>query len=138
MKKKNKIYFAGSIRGSEADRETYLKLIEELKNDFIVLTEHVGNKKLLANERKLSDAEIEARDMNWIKESDFLVAEVTAPSHGVGIELNEAKHLKKPVICLSKGERVSAMISGNSYYKVVFYKEINEAIKAIKSLATSL
>lgn len=135
MKTNLKLYFAGSIRGAEADRETYLRIIDELKKRYTVLTEHVGNGEMLEEEKKLTDAEIEARDMKWIREADFVVAEVTSPSHGVGIEINEAKHLGKPVICIHRnnGKRISAMILGNDYFAISPYETVDEVVSSIEA-----
>ena len=63
--------------------------------------------------------------MNWVKESDLVVAEVSTPSLGVGYELGQAEALKKPILCLFRepNERLlSAMVSGNSYCIVKKYK----------------
>lgn len=135
MKTNLKLYFAGSIRGAEADRETYLKIIKELKKRYTVLTEHVGSEKMINDENKLTDKEIEARDMKWIREADFVVAEVTSPSHGVGIEINEAKHLSKPIICIHKnnGKRISAMISGNDHFDISPYDTVGEVVSSIEA-----
>lgn len=134
------LYFAGSIRGAEADRETYLQIIEELKKRYNVLTEHVGSEKMINDENKLTDKEIEARDMKWIREADFVVAEVTSPSHGVGIELNEAKNLGKPVICIHRnnGKRISAMIAGNDHFIISPYDTVEEVVSVIDAFARIL
>ncbi|HBM45953.1 MAG: hypothetical protein UT05_C0001G0070 [Parcubacteria group bacterium GW2011_GWF2_38_76] len=135
MNKDIKIYFAGSIRGAEADRKNYLRIIKELKKRYIVLTEHVGNEKMLHKEKKLTDKEIESRDMRWLKEADFVVAEITSPSHGVGIELNESKHQKKPILCIHKNndKKISAMISGCDDFFVASYTNIDDAISHVES-----
>ena len=48
----------------------------------------------------LSDQEIHDRDLQWIIESDMLVAEVTIPSLGVGYEIGRAIEMGKPILCL--------------------------------------
>lgn len=124
-----KIYFAGSIRGGRNDAEIYHGIIDELGYYGEVLTEHVGNNELLKQEKALSEKEIHDRDINWLKESSVLVAEVTQPSLGVGYELCKAMELHKKVLCLfntSKGARLSAMIAGQSYFEVVYYKDPSE------------
>ena len=40
------------------------------------------------------------RDVDWLRESDCVIAEVTQPSLGVGYELGFAESLKIPVLCL--------------------------------------
>lgn len=46
---------------------------------------------------KLSDHEIRTKDINWLQESDVVVAETTHPSLGVGYELDYAEKINKPV-----------------------------------------
>jgi nucleoside 2-deoxyribosyltransferase len=129
-----KIYFAGSIRGGRQFADDYQKIIDFLAQYGNVLTEHIANANLLANEVYLSDKEIHDRDIEWLKESDCVVAEVTQTSLGVGYELATAFFLKKPVLCLfnpSYGNRLSAMIIGQSQFVNVNYQTIDEAQKAI-------
>lgn len=125
-----KIYFAGSIRGGRDDQELYLELIRILNNFGTVLTEHVGDKTLSnMGESIVSDAYIYERDMQWARESDVVVAEVSIPSLGVGYEIGQAQSMNKPVLCLRRnieGKRLSAMISGNSYLKVFEYSSLDE------------
>jgi nucleoside 2-deoxyribosyltransferase len=91
-----KIYFAGSIRGGREDAELYLKIIEHLKTCGEVLTEHIGNKNLSqAGEDGPNDRYIHDRDMDWIREADVLVAEVTQTSLGVGYEIGRAVEMGK-------------------------------------------
>lgn len=60
-----KIYFAGSIRGEAADKETFHKIIAHLKKYGKVLTAHVGDPKMTdAGEFRLSDEEIYERDIS--------------------------------------------------------------------------
>ena len=87
-----RIYFAGSIRGGRDDADLYLKIIEHLKGFGDVLTEHVGNNALtVAGESIKDDISIHDRDMDWLKDSDIIVAEVTNPSLGVGYETIDLK-----------------------------------------------
>ena len=125
-----KIYFAGSIRGGRDDKELYAQLIEHLKTYGQVLTEHIGDQTLSAlGEDGPNDEFIYNRDMDWIKEADVLVAEVTTPSLGVGYELGCADG-KMNVLCLYRkqdSKRLSAMIGGNSSFKNVEYETLDEA-----------
>ncbi|MFT4759077.1 MAG: nucleoside 2-deoxyribosyltransferase [Paraglaciecola sp.] len=129
MQNKN-IYFAGSIRGGRNDQALYLKIIDHLKQYGTVLTEHVGDAKLTASgETGPSDTYIYERDMEWLRSSEIIVAEVTTPSLGVGYELGIAEALGKKVVCLyreTKGKRLSAMIGGNAYYHVMKYSNLEE------------
>jgi len=50
MERDFKIYFCGSIRGGRQDRELYASLIEYMKSFGRVLTEHIGNPRLIQAE----------------------------------------------------------------------------------------
>lgn len=127
-----KIYFAGSITGGRDDKEIYLEIINELKEYGKVLTEHIGSDKLTQFGEKISDKEIYKRDINWVKMSDVLIAEVTHPSFGVGIEIARATEFKKKVICIYRkieGRKLSAMISGCPGVLVFNYQNIKDLKK---------
>lgn len=131
-----KIYFAGSIRGGRDDRDLYMELIQELKNYGEVLTEHVGDSELIDEGEGFTEKHIFDRDMDWVRESDVVVAEVTTPSLGVGYELGQSEALKKPILCLYRdveGKKLSAMILGNSYFQTKKYNDIDSAKEIIKS-----
>ncbi len=124
-----KIYFAGSIRGGREDQEIYFKIISLLQKHGQVLTEHVGDPNLSVHGEVLEIEYIYNRDVNWIKESDFLVAEVSTPSIGVGYEIGYAEALGKKVICLYRigsEKRISGMIEGNRNILVKNYQNIEE------------
>ena len=122
------IYFAGSIRGGRGDAALYKQIIDELRNYGAVLTEHIGAEDP-GFSPELSDTEIHNRDIDWLKSSDIIVAEVTTPSLGVGYEIGRAASLKKPIVCLyreKEGRRLSAMINGSEAAEVYYYKNIDD------------
>ena len=124
------LYFAGSIRGGRQDSEIYRKLIDHLRTYGPVLTEHVGDDELLRQEKKMSEQEIFARDMEWLRRSEVMVAEVSVPSLGVGYEIALAQALGKKIVCLcrkSVGNLLSAMIAGNPALILVRYDTLEEA-----------
>jgi nucleoside 2-deoxyribosyltransferase len=62
----------------------------------------------------VAPADVYARDVDWIRAADVLVAEVSTPSHGVGYEIGFALGLGKPVLACHRRDRgISKMISGN-------------------------
>ena len=104
------IYFAASISGGRGDQAIYELIIELLKQHGIVLTEHFGNVSLTSAGEDLADCVIHDRDLEWLRRSDVLVAEVTTPSLGVGYEIGRAVEWGKRVVCLyrpSEGRRLS-------------------------------
>jgi len=132
-----KIYFAGSIRGGRKDKNSYLHIIKYLKNYGTVLTEHIGDSKISAfGEERIEDRKIHNRDMEWLLESDIMVAEVTNPSLGVGYEIGRAIENNKKIICLFRGgesKRLSAMIRGAKRLKCIDYLDMNDLKDKIKS-----
>lgn len=125
-----KIYFAGSIRGGREDAEIYTRLIRHLKCYGTVLTEHVGDVALLADEQSMSEEAIFDRDMQWLATADLVVAEVSTPSLGVGFEIATAQAMGKNVCCLYRqalGKSLSAMIAGNRKLTVHPYGTVDEA-----------
>ena len=128
-----KIYFAGSIRGGRSDAPVYQSMIEYLSSFGEVLTEHVGDISLSENgDDGPDDRFIHDRDMAWLSACDFVVAEVSVPSLGVGYELGYAVALKKPVLCLHRsdpGRPLSAMIAGSPGIQTAVYASIDEAKK---------
>ena len=125
-----KIYFAGAIRGGRDDAELYGQLINYLSSFGKVLTEHVGNSKLLQEEKYLSEKQIFDRDMEWLQDADLVIAEVSTPSLGVGYEIAIAEKLGKDILCLHRlgvGKSLSAMIAGNPALRVRSYQNQEEA-----------
>ncbi len=129
-----KIYFAGSIRGGRDDREIYFSLIQILKEFGEVLTEHFGHESLTdQGDKDIEEEDIFKRDMDWVREADVIVAEVTQPSLGVGYELGQAEAMNKPTLCLFRkieGKSLSAMIAGNPFFFVREYDQ-PEAARAL-------
>lgn len=124
------IYFCGSIRGGRNLAAIYEKMITLLGNYGRVLTEHLGSdEEIESKDRILSDPEIHDRDMQWIVESDVVVAEVTVPSLGVGYEIGRAIEMGKPVLCLfqtGSDFTLSAMIAGSNRVEMNYYKSLEE------------
>jgi nucleoside 2-deoxyribosyltransferase len=119
------IYFAGSIRGGREDKALYLEIIEQLREYGPVLTEHVGDAQLTALGEIDDDRGIHDRDLSWLKEAEYVVAEVTTPSLGVGYEIGKATEWGKPVLCLfrpSDSRALSAMIAGSKAVSVREYQ----------------
>ncbi|MFZ1626932.1 MAG: nucleoside 2-deoxyribosyltransferase [Candidatus Moraniibacteriota bacterium] len=132
-----KIYFAGSISGGRADAPLYAELIEYLREYGEVPTEHIGDSKLSARGEDMTPEAVFRRDVDWIRESDTVVAEVTTVSLGVGYEIGFAEQLGKKIICLYRtrsDHRLSPMIRGNPKLTVVEYDGIEEAKEKLKEL----
>lgn len=124
------IYFCGSIRGGRQLAVTYANFIKMLQEHGKVLTEHLGDdEQIQRKDRILPDREIHDRDLQWIVESDVVVAEVTVPSLGVGYEIGRAIEMGKPVLCLFNAgspQPLSAMIAGSEAVEMCNYRDMEE------------
>ncbi len=128
-----KIYFAGAIRGGRDDLALYFEIIGLLGQYGQVLTEHVGSPELTGAGEPGDDHEIHDRDLAWLKEAEYLVAEVTTPSLGVGYEIGKASEWGKPTLCLYRpraGRALSAMIAGCPGVMVREYQGVEELREA--------
>jgi catechol 2,3-dioxygenase-like lactoylglutathione lyase family enzyme len=123
------IYFAGSIRGGRDDRELYAAIIEMLRDYGKVVTELVGHADVNLGGENAPDREIHDRDLGWLRGSDVLVAEVTAPSLGVGYEIGRAVEWGKRIICLHRptdDRKLSGMIAGSPGVEMHQYSAVPE------------
>ena len=98
------IYFACSITGGREFEADYQEIVAALTADgHEIPTSHLAQSDVMENERKLTPQDVYERDVNWIKNCDVLIAEVSVPSHGVGYEIGFALNIGKPVlVSLSK------------------------------------
>lgn len=129
-----KIYFAGSIRGGRTDAELYQRMIAYIQRRHTVLTEHVGDlSKSMTEGLANRDKAIYEQDTAWLRESDLVIAECTTPSLGVGYELAYAEKYQKPVHIFYDQSRtkISAMLSGNSYFKLHPYRNEEELYRIL-------
>jgi len=126
------IYFACSITGGREFESVYQQIVAALLADgHEIPTSHLVESEVAVRERLLTPQDVYERDVNWIRECDVLIAEVSVPSHGVGYEIGYALQIGKPVLCIHQEDRkVSKMITGNSdeALKVLSYTTVEEAI----------
>lgn len=137
-----KVYFSGSISGGRAKEDVYLVIVETLEERGCnVLSEHVARPELL-EERRSDPAELTyTKDMQWLSESQAVVAEVTTPSLGVGYEVCHALAIGKPVLCLyEEGTELSKMILGNTHPGIVVrsYSELGSLRAALHAFASGV
>ncbi len=124
---KKKIYLAAAIRGGRDMAQTYKQILTYLQKYGTVLDPHVGDTKLTTAGEMLDAATIYQRDMTWLKECDYVFAEVSTPSLGVGYEIATALNLGKKVICLFKKDtNLSAMLQGNPNLTLISYGNLKD------------
>lgn len=117
-----KAYFAISY----SNRKQFDKEVESLKNLFheknIELFVFVDNYNFNANQEK----EMMKTAFEEIDSSDFLVADLTTKSIGVGIEIGYAFAKEKPIFYLrKKGSEYSTTASGCSNYVIEYENELD-------------
>jgi hypothetical protein len=79
--------------------------------------------------------------MDWLREADALVAEVSAPSLGVGYEIAKAEQWGTPLLLLYReqpGRRPSAMLNGNKALEMFVFTEEEDALKAVEGFLAQL
>jgi nucleoside 2-deoxyribosyltransferase len=77
--------------------------------------------------------EIYRRDVHYLRSSDLLIAEVSSPSHGVGMEIMLAIELQKPILLFhhSSSEKLSRMVLGADGKVLFVYDELEEVSKVL-------
>jgi len=130
-----KIYFSCSLTGGRQDEAAYGAIVDHLlAAGHEVLTAHLARPEVMELEQIVEPREVYQRDMEWIRECDALVAEVSTPSHGVGYEIAYALERGRPVLCCARrGARVSKMLTGNDSpgLRLIVYEEKGEALNAV-------
>ena len=136
------IYFACSITGGREFESAYQAIVGALvEAGHQVPTAHLAESGVGAVEAVLDPHDVYARDVDWIRSSNVLIAEVSVPSHGVGYEIGFALGIRKPVLALyQEGRKVSKMISGNpdDLLKVRSYRDPVEATQVMKDFLSNI
>jgi nucleoside 2-deoxyribosyltransferase len=104
-------------------------------------TAHLVESGVGAMEAGIDPQTVYARDVDWIRASDVLIAEVSVPSHGVGYEIAFALGIEKPVLCVYQaGRKVSKMISGNPAVnlQVKVYQDSADATRVIREFLANI
>jgi nucleoside 2-deoxyribosyltransferase len=136
------IYFACSITGGREFEAVYQELTAAMLADgHVVPTAHLASPTVIELEAVVSPRDVYERDVNWIREADALIAEVSVPSHGVGYEIGFALHVGKQVLCLLQdGRKLSKMVSGNPdpHLLVCTYRDNQEAVQLVRRFLADL
>lgn len=123
LREKMNIYFSCSITGGREDQHIYQRIVNYLiENDHEVPTAHLASTDVMKDESDINAVAVYRRDMEWVRNCDALIAEVSTPSHGVGYEIAAAIHLGKHVMCCyQKDKQISKIISGNTSENVYVF-----------------
>lgn len=80
-----------------------------------------------------SAEEIYRRDVHNVRSCDLMIAEVSSPSHGVGMEIMLAVELQKPVLLFrhSSSEKLSRMVLGADGKVLFIYDRLEDVSKRL-------
>jgi len=136
------IYFSCSITGGRKDQHIYQRIVNYLiENGHEVPTAHLALPDVMKDEFNLNAVDVYERDMEWVRNCDALIAEVSTPSHGVGYEIAAAIFLGKQVMCFHHTDKkISKIISGNTNenMRVFSYNSEDELISEIEKYLKEL
>lgn len=127
-----KIVVIGSVTGAPSDaRMLYDTLVAACQPYTATI-----NSPLDTMEFRGSESERYRRAMNLIGEADIIVAEVSTPSTGQGMEIQEAARQKKLLVAVaSKGARVSPLVLGCPGVRgIAYYDNLSHLSKVIDML----
>ena len=138
-----KIYFGCTIAGGRDHAHLYADIVSYIKSADVHILSEIFADKVLKPEvgMRLDPAHVWKRDLDWVKEADGLVMEVTQPSLGVGYEIGKAEAWDKPVLALfnlTSGKRLSPMVSGNPKLKIFKYTDVSQTKNIIEDFVASL
>lgn len=115
-----KIYFGFTVAGNRSAIETarsVVQLLEEGGHE--VLTRHLVDDNAWAADRLITPQEIYSRDLDWLRECDILIAEVSGSSFGIGFETGYLLgSTQKRAILFYRREverSISLLITGNTH-----------------------
>lgn len=82
-----KIYFGFTVARNRAAIDTARRVVQLLEQaGYVVLTRHLVDDNACEADRQITPREIYLRDMNWLRECDLFIAEVSGSSFGIGFE----------------------------------------------------
>ncbi len=131
------IYFSGSIYGGRQKLDSYKKLVKKLKEIGNVLNEEVADDDVVEKEKNINDCDVFESLVKRMDIADFIFAEITIPSLGVGYELGYAdSHNKKIIAIYDKTvvPKVTTMLRGNKKIIIIPYTDINEIINNLEDI----
>ena len=128
-----RIYLAAAMTNPGRDLETIRALLDHIESSgHDVPTRHVAAPDGRQRDSVLTDADLARRDMAWLAGCDALVAEVSTPSHGVGVEVTAGLQRGMPVLLLHRsGVTVSRLLLGMPGSEAAAYASVGEAVAAI-------
>ncbi|MBZ5588904.1 MAG: nucleoside 2-deoxyribosyltransferase [Acidobacteriia bacterium] len=130
-----RVYLAAAMTNASRDVGAIGALLEAIEScGHEVPTRHVADPLGREVEGPATDGEIARRDLDWVASCDALVAEVSTPSHGVGVEVATALRHGLPVFLVHRRDaQVSRLLLGLAGVEAGAYSMTAEAAEAVRS-----
>jgi len=130
-----RVYVAAAMTNAGRDLATIRALVDHLEaRHHEVPSRHVADPAGREPAAAITDRELARRDLAWITGCDALIAEVSTPSHGVGIEVGAALALGKPVLLLYRaGTIVSRLLLGLPRIEAAAYDRTDDIAGVVES-----
>ena len=119
----------GSVLNSNIESiNVYKKIVELLEKKDYEVSSPLDTMKFSGN-----DQEKYQRAMNLVNKTDFIIAEMSIPSTGQGMELQQAVVNKIPILIIAKSDsKISSVVKGcKNVVDILFYNEIDDILKDI-------
>lgn len=129
-KNKNRVLITGSVLASNEDSIcTYQKLESYIDTSKFIISSPLDTMKFVGN-----DFERYKRAMNLLKDTKFIIAEMSTVSTGQGMELQEAVNIGIPILVIAKkGSKISDLVKGcGNVIDIVYYDNIDDIELTIK------
>ena len=115
-----KVYFGFTVAGDRSSLVTARRLVELLEAmGHEVLTRHLVNDNAAQMDRAITAQAVYERDMEWLRQCDIFIAEVSGSSFGMGYEAGYVLgSSRKRAILFYRREleqRISLLITGNTH-----------------------
>ncbi|HUB83767.1 MAG TPA: nucleoside 2-deoxyribosyltransferase [Bryobacteraceae bacterium] len=128
-----KIYFGFTVAGDRSQVSVARRLVELLEAlGHEVLTRHLVSEDAALMDRRITPQAVYERDMNWLRQCDIFIAEVSGSSFGLGYEAGYVlgSSGKKAILFYRRqaAPRISLLITGNTHpnCRLVPYSEPDE------------
>ncbi len=123
------VYLSGPIIHTDLRRDDFYQLVVDVLKEKGAI---VFAPQLLS---RASPEVIYKRDVEEVRKSDFIIAEVSYPSHGVGMEIMLAIELEKPLILFRhrNANPLSFMVKGAPGTVLIEYSELKEVRETLQN-----
>jgi len=135
-----RVYLAAAMTSEDRDTDAVRALrdhIESLGHE--IPSRHVAEPTGRQMDSSLSNKQLAERDIAWVVGCDAVVAEVSTPSHGVGIEVALACSREIPVLLVYReGRRVSRLLLGLDGIRSAAYESQSDCTAAVAAFLSAL